>query len=126
MCSWSSKLRPVTRVVGALSPWFVAGKSPITFTVESDLPHISGQSSIRVAGGNEEPSAEYLLVFHPQLGGTYSGSIHFVDPATGRYQWYTVELTATPPPAEDKLSIEAMVRQGVSLEISLANPLQQV
>ncbi len=39
---------------------------------------------------------------------------------------YTVELTATSPPAEDKLSVEAMVRQGVSVKIALGNPLQQV
>jgi hypothetical protein len=103
-----------------------AAKTPSTFVVESDLPHVSGQSSITVAGGTAEPRGEYELAFHPRLGGTYSGSIHFVEQATGRYQWYTVELKAGSPPAEDKLSIEAVVRQGVSLEISLTNPLSEV
>ena len=103
-----------------------AARSPITFTVESDMPHISGAGSIEVLGGSEEPERDYELSFRPQLGGTYSGTLHFIDPATGHYQWYTIEMTVEPPPPEDKLSVEAIVRQAVSLEISLSNPLQQV
>jgi hypothetical protein len=115
-------------VVGKFPSLFVvaAGKKPITFTVESDMPHISGDPSIEVTGAPDEPEREYELTFHPQLGGTYSGTIHFIDPATGRYQWYTIEMTVEPPPPEDRLVVEAIVRQAVSLEISLTNPLQQV
>ena len=46
-----------------------------------------------VLGGSEEPLGQYELTFHPQLGGTYSGTLHFIDPATRRYQWYTIEMT---------------------------------
>lgn len=88
------------------------------------MPHISGAASITVDGLPDEPEAEYELTFRPQLGGTYSGTLHFIDPADGRYQWYTIEMSVASPPPEDKLSMEATVRQAVSLEISLSNPLQ--
>lgn len=106
--------------------FYCTARKPITFTVESDMPHISGDGTIEVAGAPDELEADYILTFHPQLGGTYSGTLHFIDPTTGRYQWYTIEMTVEPPPPEDKLTVEAIVRQAVSLEISLTNPLQQV
>ncbi len=73
-----------------------AAKTAITFAVESDLPHISGQSTITVKGAPDETVVDYELVFHPRLGGTYSGAIHFVDPATGRYQWCVPRVCTVP------------------------------
>lgn len=95
---------------------------PVSFTVESDLPHVSGASSLMV---EERDEADYELVIHPQLGGTYSGSVSFIAP-DGHFQWYTVEIQASAPEPEDKLEINSFVRRAVSVEIALANPLAEV
>merc|ERR1719326_955299 len=49
----------------------------IEYSVESDLPHISGDPTIVVQG---KTSGVYTLSINPQLGGTYSGSVTFTDP----------------------------------------------
>ena len=77
--------------------------------VESDLAEaltISGPSLVTVDAGS---SSEYLLTLQPLLGGTYTGSISFVNRATGRYRWFTLEVNATSPVPEDVLDIETCV-----------------
>jgi hypothetical protein len=77
--------------------------------VESDLAEaltISGPSLVTVDAGG---SSEYLLTLQPLLGGTYTGSISFVNRATGRYRWFTLEVNATSPVPEDVLDIETCV-----------------
>jgi hypothetical protein len=98
-----------------------ATKEPVTFNVESDIPHVKGASTLTVGPGDVR---EYQLTIAPQLGGTYSGSLSFVAP-NGDAVWFTVEIQAEAPPAEDTLSLEAGVRNAVALEIRLANPLDE-
>lgn len=91
----------------------------VMFSVESDLPHVSGESSIEVPAG---ATTEYSLTICPQLGGMYTGSITFMEP-TGEFTWYTCEIQASSPEPEQTLEIASAVRRAVSVEISLANPL---
>ena len=92
------------------------------FVVETDLEHVSGDSSLTIAPGS---SATYVLNFKPLLGGTYHGSITFKDAETQEIQWYTVEVQVDPPSEEDVLNLAAFVREGCSVEISLVNPLKE-
>lgn len=55
---------------------------------------------------------------------TYSGSISFVAP-NHRYVWYTVQVSASRPPAEGVVQIDAEVRQAVAAEIGISNPLSE-
>jgi len=50
------------------------------------------------------------------------GSITVRTP-DGRYLWYTVEIRASPPPAERTIEVEAAVRTAAQLEIEVSNPL---
>ena len=95
--------------------------SPITFAVESDISHVSGDSQIVVP---QKGSAEYKLTLHPLLGGLYSGSITFTAP-DGSYQWYTVEVNAESPDPEQILELSTFVRKAVAVEIGLENPLDE-
>ena len=98
-----------------------ARKEATTFAVESDVPHVSGESALEVLAGS---TAEYELSIAPQLGGTYTGSITFLEP-NGEYQWYTCEVTASSPDPEQALDISSAVREAVSVEVSLTNPLAE-
>lgn len=91
----------------------------VVYRVESDLPHVSGDSELLVPRGR---TADYVLRLHPQLGGSYTGSITFRAP-DGEFQWFTVELQVGSPEPEQVLDIEAVVRKAVAVEISLGNPL---
>jgi hypothetical protein len=96
-------------------------KKSMIFSVESDLPHVSGASSIEVPAGGE---AKYVINICPQLGGEYTGSITFMEPE-GEFVWYTIEVQASSPEPEQTLEISAAVRRAVQVEISLANPLNE-
>jgi len=97
--------------------------------VDSDLLHVSGPGSVAVparakgvgAAASNLPKLPYHLTANPQLGGMIHGSITFTAP-DGRYLWYTVELTAEPPPCEKKLDISAPLRKVVAVEIPISNP----
>ena len=99
-----------------------SSSAQIVYTVESDLPHISGEPTITVPG---KSTGVYKLSISPQLGGTYSGSVTFKDPKTGEYRWFTVEVQATSPEPEEELVITADVRKAVSVELTLGNPLDE-
>ena len=98
---------------------------PTMLSVESDLLHVSGPSSIKVParrkGDSSGSAAEYTLTANPQLGGELRGSITFTA-SDGRYLWYTVEMHAEPPPCERKLAISAPLRKVVAVEIPISNP----
>jgi hypothetical protein len=89
------------------------------FTVESDLPFISGDASIKVPAGGK---ADYTLTLNPQLGGTYNGSISFIPP-TGRFVWHAVEVQASAPAPESTIEIRSFLRKAVAVEIGITNPL---
>lgn len=58
------------------------------FTVESDLPNVSGDPVMLVRAGRK---SDYLLKVSPQVGGVYRGSITFTQ-VNGRFQWFAVEV----------------------------------
>ena len=89
------------------------------YNIESDLPHITGSSTLSVAAGSNQ---QYILRFTPLLGGSYTGSITFTT-ASGEYLWYSIDAFVASPEPESTLDIEAQVRSAVAVEISLANPL---
>lgn len=95
---------------------------PQTFTIESDLPNISGEPSITVQGNS---TAQYALKISPQLGGKCSGSIIFIGPDK-RFQWYGLEVDSKSPTPEASLEISAFLRKMVSVEIGIVNPLDEV
>eukprot|EP00941_MAST-03F_sp_MAST-3F-sp1_P000816 g816.t1 len=94
----------------------------VKFHVESDLAHVSGPSEIQVGPNG---TGNYQLTIHPQLGGTYSGSITFKNLERDSFQWYTVEIRASPPDPEATVDISAVVRKAVAVEISLGNPTKE-
>ena len=108
----------VTHVFKVINPT----NKPVAYNVESDIPFVSGEPTIAVPGGQTK---EYTMKLSPQLGGQYTGSVNFTHPTTGEFSWYTVEVSVDSPLEEQVLDIAAVVRQAVSVEISLANPLPE-
>lgn len=100
----------------------IRGQSTTLYTVESDMPHVTGPSTV-TAKSNEPVT--YKLQFCPTIGGAYSGSITFCAP-TGEYFWHTITADVASPEPESTLDIKATVRGAVAVEISLANPLDQI
>jgi hypothetical protein len=96
--------------------------SQVTFDVITDLPHVSGAPTITVGPNG---SVDYVLAIHPQLGGTYSGSITFRNEEHDTFLWYTVEIVASSPDPEAEVPISAIVRKAVAVEISLENPTDE-
>ena len=96
-------------------------KNAVVFSVECDLPGVSGDATIEV-GPNT--TADYELFVRPLLGGEYSGAITFIAP-DGSFIWYTIEIFAEAPTSEDTLELKAFVRKAVAVEIGLANPLNE-
>eukprot|EP00940_MAST-03C_sp_MAST-3C-sp2_P001239 g1239.t1 len=93
-----------------------------TFNVVSDIPNVSGDSTVVVPAKSEK---SYLLQFSPLVGGTYSGTVTFEDPKSKTsFQWYTVEIQAESSDPEDTIKIETAVRNAASVEITLSNPLK--
>ncbi|CAN0472668.1 unnamed protein product, partial [Ectocarpus sp. 12 AP-2014] len=98
----------------------VTGKD-MEFAVDSDLPGVSGSPGLTVPAKQE---AEYTLSICPPFGGVFTGSLTFTAPG-GIVVWYTVEVQASNPMEEDKVAISTVLRQAVSVEISLSNPLNE-
>ncbi|CAM9742155.1 unnamed protein product, partial [Ectocarpus fasciculatus] len=98
----------------------VTGKD-MEFAVDSDLPGVSGSPGLTVPPKQE---AEYTLSICPPFGGVFTGSLTFTAPG-GIVVWYTVEVQASNPMEEDKVAISTVLRQAVSVEISLSNPLNE-
>ena len=88
--------------------------SDVEYRVETDLPNISGEPTLRVKRGG---TAEYALQLRPQLSGVYRGTITFHSSVSGRFLWYAVELTATRPKPEQTLSVQATVRRAAKIVI---------
>jgi hypothetical protein len=95
----------------------------MVYSVESDLTAACGVSGLPTVEVAARSSASYELVLRPLLGGTYNGSVTFTA-ADGSYQWYTVEVDASPASPEQTLDLTAAVRRAVSVEIALENPLK--
>ena len=90
------------------------------FSVESDLPYVSGPPTIDCDGGNNV----YKLKIAPQASGNFTGQITFKNEASGQYFWYTCEITVSAPAEEASISIEAVCRTAAAATISLSNPTE--
>ncbi|KAH8069936.1 hypothetical protein JL721_5473 [Aureococcus anophagefferens] len=78
-----------------------ASSKPLSYKVESDLPFVSGASTIDVPANS---SATYDLKISPSLGGAYTGSVTF-SPPTGEYVWYTIKVQVDSPLEESAIDI---------------------
>ncbi|CAM9891968.1 unnamed protein product, partial [Phaeothamnion confervicola] len=105
----------------------------VTYDVESDVPGVSGAASLTVPAHG---SANYALTVCPATGGATAGSLIFSEAsaggggggggvAGGDYVWFTVEVQADNAAEEDTIEVSTTLRQAVSLEISLGNPLDE-
>lgn len=92
-----------------------------TYTVESDISCITGLSEMTVDPGK---SVNYDFTFMPLNSGKYEGSITFKS-NSGEYLWYEVFGEVASPNEESTLNISSLVREAVSVEISLSNPLKE-
>ena len=115
------------------------------YSVESDLPCISGASELRIEAGTSvygfhfnlyldisEYTNEYLksgvssgvygFHFDPLESGVYEGSLTLKS-STGEYCWFAIEAQVESPEPESVLDISAVVREAVAVEIALKNPL---
>ncbi|RNF00706.1 hypothetical protein TraAM80_07439 [Trypanosoma rangeli] len=88
-----------------------------TYHVETDLPFARGGSSVLVHRGS---TARYLLVLHPMMGGTYSGTVVCRAP-NGRYAWYAVTVNVSPPEKEGTVEIRTDTRTPVTADVSIHN-----
>ena len=95
-----------------------------TFEVESDLLHISGPPTIDVKGGSSEE--EYELKIQPLQTGSVTGCVVFRDVQTGHFTWYTILIETSSPDAQQKLSLNCVVRQAIAVDIQLKNPIDDV
>ena len=93
----------------------------MVYSIESDLPNVSGASSIKVKANQ---SAEYTLSMKPKQTGIYRGSVSFVS-QDGRFVWYAIELKASRPEPEASINITAEVRKVTAVGISVTNPLSE-
>eukprot|EP01029_Cantina_marsupialis_P004925 TRINITY_DN15231_c0_g1_i2.p1 TRINITY_DN15231_c0_g1~~TRINITY_DN15231_c0_g1_i2.p1 ORF type:complete len:1190 (+),score=361.37 TRINITY_DN15231_c0_g1_i2:125-3694(+) len=91
------------------------------YSVESDLPNLSGDSEIEVPPNG---STKYELTLNPQVGDTYDGTVTFRE-EDGQYQWFAVQLVAEAPNAEEALPMQTHVRKGISIEVTLENPTDE-
>ncbi|CAM9334154.1 unnamed protein product [Discosporangium mesarthrocarpum] len=103
------------------NPLVCTGSPAVSYAVESDLPGVSGEPTILVPAKGE---AEYSLSLCPQFSGVFTGSLTFTGPA-GAVTWFTVEVQTSNPLEEDVVAITTVLRQAVSVEICLANPLDE-
>ncbi len=92
----------------------------IKYNVDTDLQYVFGSdvAEVPTVGGDYEFS-----VMCP-VSGIMSGSISFTD-AEGFTVWYTMDVEVTAPQAESTIVVESVVRQAVSVEIGLENPLSE-
>lgn len=109
------------KLVGKPTDPKIESVKKITYNVQTDLPHVSGASSIEVYEG----SITYEMIVFSPIGGLMSGAITFTNAETGEIFWYTVDIDVVSPEAEGEVEVEAMVRKAASLEISLENPSQE-
>ena len=75
---------------------------PQVYNVESDLTAACGVSGVPSIEVPPKSNAMYELILRPLLGGQYNGSVTFTGP-NGAYQWYTVEIDASPSAPEQAL-----------------------
>lgn len=92
------------------------------FTVETDLPYVTGPETVNV---NDEGGQYSFSILSP-VGGSFNGYIAFKDVDFPEVNiWYTVNVEVTAPAEERSISAESVVRKAVAVEITLENPTDQ-
>ena len=94
---------------------------PQTYRIETDLNNVVGPEDIKL---KPRESGKYPIKITPLLGGTYTGSITFID-NEDRFIWYTVEVHTESPRPEKTLELQSIVRKAVAVDIVLENPLPE-
>ena len=98
----------------------------LTFNVESDIPNFFGDEKIVL---KPLMTKKYKFVICPILAGTYLGQLTFTEDTQSKNKkiiWYTLELQIRRPPAKKKITLTSYIRQGISFEIELENPLYEI
>lgn len=104
---------------------------PVTYQMETDVPHVAGAPTITVPPATDIPGqsnavkpgvAMYTFIFKPTQVGQFLGQLMFTDQRTGRYQWYALEATAEPAEASARVAVSTAVRRAVAVDIQLSNP----
>ena len=83
-------------------PNVYAAEKSVTYNVFSDLPFVSGSPQCTAKAGG---TGVYELGVIPPSSGVMHGSLTFTAP-NGHYVWFTLEVHASPPPAEEALVLE--------------------
>ena len=97
------------------------GSKPKTYTVECDLPWVSGEASAEVpAKGN----VAFPLTLTPARSGKYTGAVTFKDEA-GSFIWWTVEVIVESPLADQSIAMQTVARKSCQAGITLVNPLDE-
>lgn len=94
---------------------------PQTYRIETDLNNVVGPEDVKL---KPRESGKYPIKITPLLGGTYTGSITFID-NEDRFIWYTVEVHTESPRPEKTLELQSIVRKAVAVDIVLENPLPE-
>ena len=97
------------------------GPKPTTYTVEADLPFVSGANEVQVPGNK---TVDFPLTFTPALGGKYTGAVTFKS-AQGTFIWWTVEVHVESPLADQAIDMQTVARKACSAGITLVNPLDE-
>lgn len=113
-----------TQVVSIPLPSLTFDGSTTTFSVETDLDDVFGESKITVAPNTQQVQAEYILQVKASCGRTVKGSISFHNVSSGEYFWYLIELISSPPNNAAILNLSSTVFESVILEIELVNSLE--
>ncbi|CEM06420.1 unnamed protein product [Vitrella brassicaformis CCMP3155] len=97
--------------------------SPLTYDVESDLLNISGPPSFSLPAFGK---GAYPLSVLPILSGSTTGSVVFKQQDSERYQWYTLQINASPPKPQATLKLQCVVREAVCVSLQMTNPLDDI
>ena len=100
------------------SPTFPAERVQV-FNVQTDLPYLMGSPTVEVEGTENVMYEFYIL---SPVSGFLTGSLTFKDQASNAMMWYTFDISVDAPFAEKELSVKAVVRTAVAVEIMLENP----
>lgn len=93
---------------------------PVTYKIETDLINPEGPKSITVPGLK---TVNYDLKLTPKLGGSFTGSITFIDQNdNNNYTWYTVQMIIDRSEAMKTIDISTVVRKPVVVDIEIFNP----
>lgn len=90
-----------------------------TYFVETDLPFTEGEATVITRRAS---FAKYELIIMPTVGGTYCGKVVFKS-LQGRYVWYVVNLSVTPPDKEGTVELNTDLRTTIVAQVTISNPL---